>query len=207
MFHRLFHRPGAPWAHRATSPLGAILGRVKTQAGLQPPSPLRGNVGNVGLVGVSIGRGQSGGFLGQYVLEVACSARIPSIEHCMDLRVDSDSHIFNDEGADFSLACLGYTDFFKANIDQNISQSFVKELEVDSTPPPPMSPPPPLSIPPGGKCNRTQVSPETPVWRHCLSSQQCAARSRPSDGGSAYTVPVRVLRERGPVNQPNNCQQ
>ena len=35
------------------------------------------------------------------------------------------------------------------------------------------------------------VRPETPVWRHCLSSLQCtAARSRPSDGCSTYTVPV-----------------
>ena len=41
----------------------------------------------------------------------------------------------------------------------------------------------------------TQVSPETPVWRHCLSYPQCAVyalvvRSRPSDGCSTYTVPV-----------------
>ena len=37
----------------------------------------------------------------------------------------------------------------------------------------------------------TQVSPETPVWHHCLSCPQCgAARSRPSDGCPNYTVRV-----------------
>ena len=66
--------------------------------------------------------------------------------------------------------------------------------------------------------SQTQVSPETPVWRHCLSLPQCAVyftshppthkpapsqtdlptvhphtgavRSRPSDGCSTYAVPV-----------------
>ena len=46
---------------------------------------------------------------------------------------------------------------------------------------------------------QTHVSPETPVWRHCLSFPQCAPPVR----WLFDLYCARVLRERSPGNQPN----